>query len=96
MLSHEAEYIIDYLSACQEPWMVNLINDIEGKNHGAMYMRIDNMYAINLAKNSITLGRRKYIEMRLYYLIEQVSNGWLCLDYCRSENQIADIMTKFV
>lgn len=32
--------------------------------------------------------------MRFHYLREQVSNGRLCLEHCKSEDQIGDIMTK--
>lgn len=48
--------------------MVNLIEEIAGENHGEMTMKIDNMSAINLAKNPIEHGRRKHIEMIFYYL----------------------------
>ena len=59
-------------------------------------MKIDNMSAINLAKNLIAHGRSKHIEMRFHYLQEQVEDGKMNLEHCRIENQIADIMTKGV
>ena len=48
--------------------MVNLVEEITGKDHGAITMKIDNMPAINLAKNPIAHGRSKHIEMRFNYL----------------------------
>ena len=59
-------------------------------------MKIDNMSAINLAKNPIVHGRSKHIEMRFHYLQEQVADGNMNLEHCRTENQIADIMMKGV
>ena len=59
-------------------------------------MKIDNMSAINLAKNPIAHGRSKHIKMRFHYLQEQVANGKMNLEYYRTENQIANIMTKGV
>ena len=68
--SCEAEYIAASLCACQATWMVNLVEEITGKNHGAITMKIDSMSAINLAKNPIAHGLSKHIEMRFYYLRE--------------------------
>ena len=94
--SCEAEYITASLCACQATWMVNLVEEITRKNHGAITMKIESMSAINLAKNPIARGRSKYIEMRFHYLREQVADGKMNLEHCRTENQIADIMTKGV
>ena len=66
--SCEAEYIVASLCACQATWMVNLVEEIAGKDHEAITMKIDIMSAINLAKNPVAHGRSKHIEMRLHYL----------------------------
>jgi hypothetical protein len=84
--SREAEYIAASLCAFQVTWMVNLVEEIIAKSHGAITMRIDNMSTINLAKNSITHGRSKHIEMRFHYLWEQVANEKMNLEHCRTEN----------
>ncbi|XP_050877003.1 secreted RxLR effector protein 161-like [Lathyrus oleraceus] len=61
LLSCETEYIDASLCACQATWMVNLVEEITGKNHGTITMKIGNMYAINLEKNLIAHGRSKHI-----------------------------------
>lgn len=76
--------------------MVNLVEEIIGKNHGVITMKINNMSAINLMKNMIAHGISKFIETRFHYLREQVANVKLNLKHCRTENQIADIMMKDV
>lgn len=76
--------------------MMNLVEEITGKNHGAMTMKIDNISAINLEKIPIAHGRRKHIEMRFHYLREKVVNEKLSLEHCRSMNQIVDIMVKIL
>ncbi|KHN05616.1 Copia protein, partial [Glycine soja] len=48
----------------------------------------------SLAKNPVAHGRSKNIETRFYYLRDQVYNGRLRLDFCRSADQLADILTK--
>ena len=94
--SCEVEYMTAFLCACQATWMVNLVEEITRKNHKAITMKINNIYAINMAKNPITHGQSKHIEMRFHYLREQVAEAKLDLEHCRVENQIADIMTKEV
>ncbi|XP_058764580.1 uncharacterized mitochondrial protein AtMg00810-like [Vicia villosa] len=46
---------------------------------------LDNVPAINLAKNPIAHGRSKHIEMRFYYLRDLVCEGKLRLGDCRRE-----------
>lgn len=94
--SCEEEYIYAFLCACQVTRMVNLVEEITTNNHVAITMKIDNMYAINLVKNSIAHGRSIHIEMKFHYLRDQVENGKLDLEHFRIENQIVNIMMKGV
>ena len=57
---------------------------------------VDNIFAIILAKNPISHGRRKHIETRFHYLGELFSEGRLRLGYCISEDQVADLLTNGV
>jgi hypothetical protein len=84
------------MCATQAIWLRNLIEEIAGKGMDSVTLKIDNISAINLAKNPISHGRSKHIEMRYHYLREQVNNGLLKLEHCRSEVQLADILTKSV
>lgn len=45
--SCEEEYIATSLCSCQTIWLLNLIDEIEGKFHGAMTVKINNMSPIN-------------------------------------------------
>ncbi|GKV49004.1 hypothetical protein SLEP1_g55778 [Rubroshorea leprosula] len=55
---------------------------------------VDNVSAIDLAKNPITHGRSKHIDVRFHFLRDQVGKKAIELVYCKSENQVADILTK--
>ncbi|MCI33107.1 cationic amino acid transporter 1-like, partial [Trifolium medium] len=92
----EAEYIVASLSACQGVWLSNLINEIANVKCDTVIIKVDNMSAINLAKNPIAHGRSKHIEMRFHYLREQVSSGKFKLEHCRTNLQVADVLTKAV
>lgn len=54
----------------------------------------DNSSAIKLSKNAVLHGRSKHIQVRYHYLRELVSDGVIELEYCSTEEQIADMMTK--
>jgi len=59
-------------------------------------LMIDNKSAINLAKHSTLHGRSKHIELRFHYIREQVSKDNVVVEYCKAEEQLADLMTKSV
>ena len=64
---------------------MNLIREL-GNNEGKVVtLLIDNILAINIARNPIAHGRSKHIEMRFHYLRELVYEGQLNLGYWRSE-----------
>ncbi|PNX79093.1 putative copia-type polyprotein [Trifolium pratense] len=92
--SCEAEYIAASLSTCQAIWLKNLIEEISQDKCETVTLKIDNVFAINLAKNPIAHVRSKHIELRFHYLRKQVNNGNLALIHCRSEEQVADLLTK--
>jgi hypothetical protein len=94
--SCEAEYIAAALCATQALWLKTLIEEVTGEVSKAATIKIDNVSAINLAKNPISHGRSKHIELRFHYLRDQVTRGLLKLEHCRSSIQIANVLTKSV
>jgi len=55
---------------------------------------VDNVSAINLAKNLVFHQRSKHIDIRYHFLRDQVGKNIIKLEYCKSKYQIADIFTK--
>lgn len=47
-----------------------------------------------MENNHVCHGRSKYIDMMYHFLRNQVNKGKLELGYCKSEWQLADILTK--
>jgi hypothetical protein len=54
----------------------------------------DNKSAINLAKYPIAHGRSKHIETKFHFLGDQVNKGRIKISYCKTEMQVADVLTK--
>ena len=46
---------------------------------------VDNVSAINLAKNLVFHQRSKYIDIRYHFLRDQVGKNMIKLEYCRSD-----------
>ncbi|CAM9893786.1 unnamed protein product [Chrysoparadoxa australica] len=57
-------------------------------------MHEDNTGAMNLATNWSSGRRTKHILRKYHYVREQIDHGHLKLQYIKSEDQPADIMTK--
>nr|GMD14496.1 Retrovirus-related Pol polyprotein from transposon TNT 1-94 [Ipomoea batatas] len=90
----EAEYVATASSACQTIWLKNVMNQIHFPVQGPIKIYVDNVSAINLAKNPVTHGRSKHIDTRYHFLRDQVEKRIIELVYCKSEDQLADIFTK--
>ncbi|GAU22332.1 hypothetical protein TSUD_106600 [Trifolium subterraneum] len=94
--SCEAEYVAGSLAACQANWMQSLLNEMKIIDNITIMLKIDNKSAINLAKNPVSHGKSKHIETRFHFLRDQVNKGKLSLEYCSTNDQQADILTKSV
>ncbi|RDY14473.1 hypothetical protein CR513_00462, partial [Mucuna pruriens] len=78
--SCEAKYIATSMGACQALWLENLMIEMKIRREKPMKMLIDNKSAINLAKHPDTHGI--------------TSKGKLELNYCSTNVQVANILTK--
>ena len=92
--SCEAEYIAASEAACQAVWLDALIKELQLEKSGKVKLLVDNKSAIDLAKHPASHGRSKHIETKFHFLREQVNNEKLKIEHCRTEDQLADILTK--
>ena len=61
-----------------------------------MKLYVDNVSAIDLAKNYSTSGRTKNIDVRFHYIREMIEQSMLELIFVPTNMNIADILTKNV
>ena len=59
-----------------------------------MELRIDSKYVIDLAKHPVAHGKSKHIETKFHFLRDQVNNGKLEVKHCKTDEHIADLLTK--
>ena len=82
-------------SATQEAvWIHQLLTDLENKPTDATHINKDNQAAIHMAKNPQFHGRAKHIDIKYHFVREQVAKAIVKACYCKSEEMIADMLTK--
>ena len=92
----EAEYMALSSAAQEAVWMRELVSDLEYSPINSTVIFEDNQSAILMAKNPQYHGRTKHINIKYHFIWEQVANGTICLKYCKTENMLADLLTKGV
>lgn len=92
----EAEYVSAAAGACQAVWLRNVLEEIGCKQSKETVLFCDNSSTIKLSKNPVFHGRSKHIQVRFHFLRELVSDEIIELEFCPTQDQLADIMTKAV
>lgn len=80
--------------AYQVVWLEILLEELNLIEDKPMRLLVDNKSTIDLAKRPIAHGRSKHIETRFHFPCDQVTEGKLELEYCKSKEQVVDILTK--
>ena len=92
--STEAEFVAAALSSCQTVWLRRLLETLEHQQQGATTIYCDNVSAIKISKNPVLHGRSKHMDVRYHFLRNLCNDGVIDLVFCKSENQVTDILTK--
>eukprot|EP00253_Pinus_taeda_P010100 PITA_10100 len=90
----EVEYVAATTTTCQAVWMRRMLRSLGQKQVKRTVIYCDNNSAIALSKNSVFHKRTKHIETRFHYIRELVNNGEIVLVHCKTQEQVADILTK--
>ena len=90
----EAEYMALASAAQEAIWMRQLSSELKNGPTEATTIFEDNQSAICMAKNPQFHGRAKHIGIKYHFIREQVSSGTVDLKYCRTDEMIADMLTK--
>jgi len=82
------------MTACQALRLEALMEELNMRDCSPMRLLIDNKPTIDLAKHPVAHDRSKHIKTKFHFLRDQVSKEKLELEFCRFEDQVADILTK--
>ncbi|GAA0160040.1 transmembrane signal receptor [Lithospermum erythrorhizon] len=90
----EAEFVAATACACQLLWMKRILKVLKHEERECTEIRCDNNSTIKLSRNPVMYGRCKHIDISYHFLRDLVKEGTITLSYYRSEDQVADVMTK--
>ena len=92
--SSEAEYRAMAQTTCELVWLRNLLGEIGFPQSKPMKMWCDNQAAIYIATNPVFHERTKHIEVDCHFTREKLEDGTITTPHIRTENQLADVLTK--
>ncbi|KAK1438803.1 hypothetical protein QVD17_04614 [Tagetes erecta] len=92
--STEAEYISATGATCQALWLRRVLEDLGYKQNKPTMIYCDNKSAIHLAKNPVTDGRTRHIDIKYHFIREMIGKEQVNLEFCNTYNQVADVFTK--
>ena len=90
----EAKYMSASIAASQTIWLRRILEDIGEKQEEATELFCDNKSAIAMAKNPCFHSRSRHIAIKYHFIREAIEDGEVQLNYCKTEEQVADIFTK--
>ena len=89
----EAEYVALSEAAREILFLRGLLKDL-GYPQSTTVVHEDNQPAIHLALNPETSSRTKHLNVALHHVRELVQNSTIALQYCATEDMLADSFTK--
>lgn len=92
--STESEYIAATHATRHLIWLRRLTEELSFPQPTPSNLFIDNQSAMTLALDDQFHPRTKHIEIRYHFVREKVQDGTITLEYCPTQEMVADIMTK--
>ena len=93
--SAEAEFCGIKSGLTEILWLRRLMKEINfSPKRSQLYC--DNKAAISISENPVQHDRTKHVEVDRYFIKENIENGTVEFPFVRSEDQLADILTKAV
>ena len=90
----EAEYVSLSLATQEAIWLRRLMNDLGNRMMLPTLIYEDNQGAIQLSRNPKFHNRTKHTDVCYHFVRERVTSNEIVVDYCPTQDMVADIMTK--
>jgi transposase InsO family protein len=94
--SAEAEFRGMAVGICELLWIKSLLKDLGYEQEDAMKLYCDNKSAIEIAHNPVQHDRTKHVEIDRHFIKEKIEAGIITFPFVKSEQQLADMLTKAV
>ncbi|KAM2279295.1 hypothetical protein ACFX1S_040156 [Malus domestica] len=75
-------------------WLRKMFEVLGNVQKGPTTIYYDNASTIKLSRNPVMHGRSKHIDVHFHFLRDLCRDGKIELEYCKSGEQVADILTK--
>lgn len=92
--STEAELVALCNAACEVIWLKRLLAELGFENDEPVTIYEDNQACIHISENEKDFGRMKHIDIKYYFVREAIESDIIRLEYIRTNEQQADILTK--
>ena len=92
----EAEFIAAVDAGREIMWMRNLLTELGYSLSEPSILRVDNQSAVAVSKNPEHHGRMKHLDLRFFWLRDQVEAGVIAPAYVATADNAADILTKAI
>jgi hypothetical protein len=90
----EAEYVSAVSAGSEILWLRNLFTEFGYAQKDPSPLHIDNRSALSVARNPDHHGRVKHLDLRFYWLRDEVAKGRIRVEHLRTDQMPADILTK--
>ncbi|KAI3521063.1 hypothetical protein L1887_10522 [Cichorium endivia] len=90
----EAEYMSLSIAGCQDLWLWSILQELKCFQTTPTKIYCDNRSAIALTRNPVFHAKSKHIRIKYHFIRELVNNGEIEVDFCNSQDQLADTFTK--
>ncbi|WRX11511.1 Reverse transcriptase [Theobroma cacao] len=90
----EAEYIATASTVNQALWLRKILAELGFSQNEGILLNVDNQSTMEIAKNPMRHGRTKHIRVKFHALRKAMREGEVVLEYCQTDEQVADIFTK--
>ena len=90
----EAEYVAAVSAGQEIIWMCHLLSEIGYNLDVPSKLLTDNQSALSVARNPEHHGHMKHLDLRYFWLRDQVQKKHISVDHQRTDEMPADLLTK--
>jgi hypothetical protein len=89
----EAEYIAAAQCVSELKFLKTFLEELMDKEI-KIKMKVDNLNAIQMVQSGQIARHCKHVEIKFHYIHDEWKKNWFQIEYCNTNDNIADIMTK--